>query len=151
MKRMLFLSVGLMAVMLAKADGQTLFESLATPDSLTEAVALVYQDSLMQQAIERQHEGNNTEVSRRGFRVQLFSSNNVRTARNAAFQVEKTVREKLPHLAVYVTYTSPFWKVRVGNCATNDDAQRLRQYIIEQLPQFQAETYVVPDQIQPNQ
>ncbi len=151
MKRMLFLSVGLMAAMLAKADGQTLFESLATPDSLTEAVALVYQDSLMQQAIERQHEGNNTEVSRRGFRVQLFSSNNVRTARNAAFQVEKTVREKLPHLAVYVTYTSPFWKVRVGNCATNDDAQRLRQYIIEQLPQFQAETYVVPDQIQPNQ
>ncbi len=148
---MLFLSVGLMAAMLAKADGQTLFESLATPDSLTEAVALVYQDSLMQQAIERQHEGNNTEVSRRGFRVQLFSSNNVRTARNAAFQVEKTVREKLPHLAVYVTYTSPFWKVRVGNCATNDDAQRLRQYIIEQLPQFQAETYVVPDQIQPNQ
>ena len=151
MKRMLFLSVGLMAAMLAKADGQTLFESLATPDSLTEAVALVYQDSLMQQAIERQHEGNNTEVSRRGFRVQLFSSNNVHTARNAAFQVEKTVREKLPHLAVYVTYTSPFWKVRVGNCATNDDAQRLRQYIIEQLPQFQAETYVVPDQIQPNQ
>lgn len=151
MKRMLFLSVGLMTAMLAKADGQTLFESLATPDSLTEAVALVYQDSLMQQAIERQHEGNNTEVSRRGFRVQLFSSNNVRTARNAAFQVEKTVREKLPHLAVYVTYTSPFWKVRVGNCATNDDAQRLRQYIIEQLPQFQAETYVVPDQIQPNQ
>ena len=148
---MLFLSVGLMAAMLAKADGQTLFESLATPDSLTEAVALVYQDSLMQQAIERQHEGNNTEVSRRGFRVQLFSSNNVHTARNAAFQVEKTVREKLPHLAVYVTYTSPFWKVRVGNCATNDDAQRLRQYIIEQLPQFQAETYVVPDQIQPNQ
>lgn len=148
---MLFLSVGLMAAMLAKADGQTLFESLATPDSLTEAVAVVYQDSLMQQAIERQHEGNNTEVSRRGFRVQLFSSNNVRTARNAAFQVEKTVREKLPHLAVYVTYTSPFWKVRVGNCATNDDAQRLRQYIIEQLPQFQAETYVVPDQIQPNQ
>lgn len=151
MKQMLFLSVGLMAAMLAKADGQTLFELLATPDSLTEAVALVYQDSLMQQAIERQHEGNNTEVSRRGFRVQLFSSNNVRTARNAAFQVEKTVREKLPHLAVYVTYTSPFWKVRVGNCATNDDAQRLRQYIIEQLPQFQAETYVVPDQIQPNQ
>ena len=151
MKRMLFLSVGLMVAMLAKADGQTLFESLATPDSLTEAVALVYQDSLMQQALERQHEGNNTEVSRRGFRVQLFSSNNVRTARNAAFQVEKTVREKLPHLAVYVTYTSPFWKVRVGNCATNDDAQRLRQYIIEQLPQFQAETYVVPDQIQPNQ
>jgi hypothetical protein len=148
---MLFLSVGLMVAMLAKADGQTLFESLATPDSLTEAVALVYQDSLMQQALERQHEGNNTEVSRRGFRVQLFSSNNVRTARNAAFQVEKTVREKLPHLAVYVTYTSPFWKVRVGNCATNDDAQRLRQYIIEQLPQFQAETYVVPDQIQPNQ
>ena len=104
----------------------------------------------MRAALEAQQVRGN-ETTMRGFRVQLFSSNNARTAREAAFKVEKTIREKLPHMAVYVTYTSPFWRVRVGNCPTHDDAQRLRQYLIEQLPQLSTETYIVPDQILLNQ
>lgn len=150
MKRIVFYFVSAFVACSAYADTTTIFESLATPDSTTEAVVVVRQDSLLRHALEMQ-QMRGTETSMRGFRVQLFSSNVARTARTEAFKVEKTIREKLPHLAVYVTYTSPFWKVRVGNCVTNDDAQRLRQYIIEQLPQFQAETYVVPDQILLNQ
>ena len=57
----------------------------------------------------------------------------------------------MPNLPVYVTYTSPFWKVRVGNCVTHDEAQTLRQFLIENFPEFQTETYIVPDQIVVNQ
>ncbi len=150
MKKTLFTIALVVAACVVRAESPTIFESLATPDSLTGAAVVVHQDSLLRHAVEVQ-KLHGTDASLRGFRVQLFSSNNARTARATAFKVEKTVREKLPHLAVYVTYTSPFWKVRVGNCVSNEDAQRLRQYIIEQLPQFQAETYVVPDQILLNQ
>lgn len=150
MKRTFPIIAFAVAACAAYAEQATIFESLAAPDSVTGAAVAVYQDSLLRHAVEMQ-QARGADASMRGFRVQLFSSNNARTARDAAFKVEKTVREKLPHLAVYVTYTSPFWKVRVGNCVSNDDAQRLRQYIIEQLPQFQAETYVVPDQILLNQ
>ena len=134
----------------ATATEPTMFEALAAPDSATQANVVVHQDSIMRAALEAQQVRGN-ETTMRGFRVQLFSSNNARTAREAAFKVEKTIREKLPHMAVYVTYTSPFWRVRVGNCPTHDDAQRLRQYLIEQLPQLSTETYIVPDQILLNQ
>lgn len=138
------------ATAVATASEPTLFEALAAPDSATQANVVVHQDSIMRAALEAQ-QVRGDETTMRGFRVQLFSSNNARTAREAAFKVEKTIREKLPHMAVYVTYTSPFWRVRVGNCPTHDDAQRLRQYLIEQLPQLSTETYIVPDQILLNQ
>lgn len=151
MKKIVLMIVALgCATAVATASEPTLFEALAAPDSATQANVVVHQDSIMRTALEAQQVRGN-ETTMRGFRVQLFSSNNARTAREAAFKVEKTIREKLPHMAVYVTYTSPFWRVRVGNCPTHDDAQRLRQYLIEQLPQLSTETYIVPDQILLNQ
>lgn len=151
MKKIVLMIVALgCATAVATATEPTLFEALAAPDSVTQANVVVHQDSIMRAALEAQQVRGN-ETTMRGFRVQLFSSNNARTAREAAFKVEKTIREKLPHMAVYVTYTSPFWRVRVGNCPTHDDAQRLRQYLIEQLPQLSTETYIVPDQILLNQ
>lgn len=151
MKKIVLMIVALgCATAVATASEPTLFEALAAPDSATQANVVVHQDSIMRAALEAQQVRGN-ETTMRGFRVQLFSSNNARTAREAAFKVEKTIREKLPHMAVYVTYTSPFWRVRVGNCPTHDDAQRLRQYLIEQLPQLSTETYIVPDQILLNQ
>ncbi len=151
MKKIVLMIVALgCATAVATATEPTLFEALAAPDSATQANVVVHQDSIMRAALEAQQVRGN-ETTMRGFRVQLFSSNNARTAREAAFKVEKTIREKLPHMAVYVTYTSPFWRVRVGNCPTHDDAQRLRQYLIEQLPQLSTETYIVPDQILLNQ
>ncbi len=151
MKKIVLMIVALgCATAVATATEPTLFEALAAPDSATQANVVVHQDSIMRAALEAQ-QVRGDETTMRGFRVQLFSSNNARTAREAAFKVEKTIREKLPHMAVYVTYTSPFWRVRVGNCPTHDDAQRLRQYLIEQLPQLSTETYIVPDQILLNQ
>ena len=151
MKKIVLMIVALgCATAVATATEPTLFEALAAPDSATQANVVVHQDSIMRTALEAQQVRGN-ETTMRGFRVQLFSSNNARTAREAAFKVEKTIREELPHMAVYVTYTSPFWRVRVGNCPTHDDAQRLRQYLIEQLPQLSTETYIVPDQILLNQ
>ena len=151
MKKIVLMIVALgCATAVATATEPTLFEALAAPDSATQANVVVHQDSIMRAALEAQ-QVRGDETTMRGFRVQLFSSNNARIAREAAFKVEKTIREKLPHMAVYVTYTSPFWRVRVGNCPTHDDAQRLRQYLIEQLPQLSTETYIVPDQILLNQ
>ena len=151
MKKIVLMIVDLAcATAVATATHPPLSDALAAPDSDTQANVVVHQDSIMRAALEAQQVRGN-ETTMRGFRVQLFSSNNARTAREAAFKVEKTIREKLPHMAVYVTYTSPFWRERVGNCPTHDDAQRLRQYLIEQLPQLSTETYIVPDQILLNQ
>lgn len=140
-----------LTVKTTKSDtSETIFRHLEKPDSQTNAMVTVHLKPIMQKAIEAQKTSNSNETQR-GYRVQLFSSNNSQRARGDAFNVEKTITEKLPNLPVYVTYTSPFWKVRVGNCVTHTEAQTLRQYLIENFPEFQTETYIVPDQIVVNQ
>lgn len=67
---------------------ETLFNTLAKPDSQTNAVVNVHLKPIMQKAIEAQKAGNANETQR-GYRVQLFSSNNAQRARGDAFNVEK--------------------------------------------------------------
>jgi hypothetical protein len=120
---------------------------LMTPDPKTGAVMNIYQDDLIYLAIEKGLSGEAEEA--KGFRIQIFSSNRGASARERAFEIKDILVSKHPNLAdeIYITYTSPFWKVRVGNCATNDKAQELRRWIIAEFPEFTTETYIVPSVI----
>lgn len=120
---------------------------LMTPDPSTGAVINIYQDSLILGVIDK---GVLSEVQEaKGFRIQIFSSNRGASARERAFEIKDILVSKYPKLAdeIYITYTSPFWKVRVGNCQTNAKAQELRQWIIAEFPEFTTETYIVPSMI----
>lgn len=120
---------------------------LMTPDPLTGAVMNIYQDSLILAAIDKGLSAEAQEA--KGFRIQIYSSNRGASARERAFEIKNILVSKHPKLAdeIYITYTSPFWKVRVGNCQTNAKAQELRQWIIAEFPEFTTETYIVPSMI----
>ena len=120
---------------------------LMTPDPMTGAVMNIYQDSLILAAIDKGLSAEAQEA--KGFRIQIYSSNRGASARERAFEIKNILVSKHPKLAdeIYITYTSPFWKVRVGNCQTNAKAQELRQWIIAEFPEFTTETYIVPSMI----
>lgn len=80
-----------------------------------------------------------------GFRVQVFSSNNFKTAKNDASRIENQLRNAFPRHQVYVSYASPFWKVRIGNFRTSADAQKLRSDIMKLFPELSRDCYVVKD------
>lgn len=88
------------------------------------------------------------QVTIQGFRVQVFSSNRQKTAKTEAYKVEKMVKESAMEVPIYVLYNPPFFKVRLGDCRTKEDAQALLDEVVRVLPQLQAETYIVRDQIQ---
>ena len=123
------------------------FDMLTTPDVLTGAVINIYQDPLIFEAVKKKSSTEAEEV--KGFRIQIFSSNRGASARERAFEIKDILVSKHPNLAdvIYITYTSPFWKVRIGNCQTNAKAQELRQWIIAEFPEFTTETYIVPSMI----
>ncbi|MBQ8722533.1 MAG: SPOR domain-containing protein [Paludibacteraceae bacterium] len=120
---------------------------LMTPDSLTGAVINIYQDSAIYFAIDKKELTEAVEA--KGFRIQIYSSNRGAVARERAFEIKDILITKHPQLAdeIYITYTSPFWKVRIGNCENNAKAQELRQWIIAEFPEFTTETYIVPSMI----
>ncbi len=57
-----------------------------------------------------------------GYRIQVFSSNNQQSAKNEAFRRETAIKQVIPNITSYVKYQAPFWRVRVGDFQTYEDA-----------------------------
>lgn len=82
-----------------------------------------------------------------GFRVQIFSGNNQRTAKSEAFKKEQQIKERFPNLPTYVTYNAPFWRLRVGNYDSREEAYYIQRQISEAFPSFAKEIYIVGEEV----
>lgn len=109
--------------------------------------AVVHQDSAVTRLLEQKVNGIELkQVERNGYRVQIYSSNKQQIAKTEAMQLEKSMKEQLDS-KVYVQYASPFWKVRIGDYRTLDEANAAKEDLIRRFPQLQSSTYVVRDRI----
>ena len=54
-------------------------------------------------------------ITATGYRIQFYSSNASRKAKEIAFEWKAKLEEAFPQHRVYVQYQAPFWKVRVGD------------------------------------
>ena len=124
------------------------FQKLTEPDLKTGSTVQITQDSRIYQLFENMATGGVQQtMSISGFRVQVYSSNVQKTAKDEAFKIESNLKTAFPEHAVYVTYTSPFWKVRLGDFKTNADADAFRSLLISKFPSLKNSTYIVRDQI----
>ncbi|MDL2208546.1 SPOR domain-containing protein [Parabacteroides sp. OttesenSCG-928-O15] len=82
-----------------------------------------------------------------GFRVQVFSGNNQRLSREEASQKEKEIKELLPELSAYITFDAPFWKLRVGDFRTHEEAYHLLRELTTAFPAYGKEMYIVNDKV----
>lgn len=107
--------------------------------------AVVVQDSVVSQMMEDHWQGRvRGEVEMQGWRVQIYSSNNQLVAKQEAEALKQQFMHELSQ-PVYVDFIQPFWKVRVGNFRTLEEAKAYRDQLVEQYPELQAESYPVRD------
>ncbi|MDE6556944.1 MAG: SPOR domain-containing protein [Duncaniella sp.] len=93
-------------------------------------------------------EGGKTVAGRMaGFRVQVFSDNNARTAKNEARSKQRLVAAKFPQYQTYVQYNSPYWRVKVGDFKTQQEANAAADEMRKAFPSYQKEIRVVRDRI----
>ncbi len=57
-----------------------------------------------------------------GFRILVFSGNNPRTAKTEASNRSQTVASQFPEYATYVSYDAPYWRLKVGDFRSYDEA-----------------------------
>ena len=107
----------------------------------------VIQDSTMQVLLEEAMNGKRELVEIDGFRVQIYSSNQQQTAKAEALDLETRLKDKIGQ-TVYVQYLPPFWKVRLGDFRTYDEAKEYKKLFVSQYPQMMGDTYIVRDKIQ---
>lgn len=81
-----------------------------------------------------------------GFRVQVYASNRQQVAKNEALMLQQRI-EPLLEVPVYALSEPPFWKVRIGNFLTREDANAYKDVLLNMFPDMVGSTYVVPDKI----
>ncbi|MGL4410743.1 MAG: SPOR domain-containing protein [Bacteroidales bacterium] len=109
---------------------------------------LIRQSKAIELLIGRRQQGENQTMSQvDGYRVQLFSGNQQNSSKNEAFSKEQRVRSMFPEIETYVTFKSPFWRLRIGNFRSYEDADQMMRRMKRAFPDFSREMYVVRDEI----
>ena len=85
-------------------------------------------------------EMNKRHIYTDGFRIQLFSGSGQK-ARHEAMKVKSSVLELFPDEQVYLSFTAPFWRVRVGNYRNKYEALSLLNKLKKEFPN----SYIVKD------
>ncbi|MBR3646884.1 MAG: SPOR domain-containing protein [Paludibacteraceae bacterium] len=67
----------------------------------------------------------------RGFRIQFFSSNDPKTAAAESSKVAEQLRSLSLGYDIYRTYNAPFWRVRVGDFQTQEEANEVLEELLE--------------------
>ena len=69
-----------------------------------------------------------------GYRIQVYSDNMQRRAKEMAQERAKMIQASDSTLATYVTFNSPFWRVRVGNYTSYEEAAIKLRELKKQFP-----------------
>jgi hypothetical protein len=107
--------------------------------------AYVIRDPRIDQLIEKHQQFNQSNPGVDGFRVQIFfdSGNN---SKKAAQTARERFMEVNPGITAYLTFNSPYYRVRVGDFRTKLEAEGF----LFQLATSYPNAFTVPDRIQIN-
>lgn len=116
---------------IADADGDV-FDFLEAVEE-GEGVIHINQSDRMKELVLTHIEMNKRAGGVEGFRVQLFSGGGSK-AREEALDVKGKVLSEWPDVNVYVQYSAPFWRVRVGSFRHKHEALPLMEKLSEEFP-----------------
>lgn len=152
----LFLTIGfstLSAQSLPEVHVKTIFDALQEKER-GKGDVVVNQSNAIRNLVGSRKYGPNVETSGeeaflklQGFRAQVFSGNNQRQSKDEAFRKEEEVKELFPDIPTYVTYNAPFWRLRVGDFRTHEEAYHLMRDLKSAFPDYGKEMYIVSEEI----
>jgi SPOR domain len=137
-------------IFITNAQEQTktdIFQMLSS-DSLGQGKVIMHQDKRLETIILKENKQINQQITTTasGYRIQVFSSSD-KTAKSDAYSVEKQIKELFPNQNIYVVYSSPSWKVRVGDFTIKSQALDFQTEIINNFPNLRSDVYVVKEQV----
>ncbi|MBR4432479.1 MAG: SPOR domain-containing protein [Paludibacteraceae bacterium] len=148
MKRVIIILLAACATMLWAEDSIMVAPSVeqSRPNLLDSMPGVeVLQDSAVAQLLEGV-KGTLDWVEIDGYRVQIYSSNQQQYAKTEALDLESKLQDKVNH-TIYVQYIPPFWKVRIGDFRSYEDAKEYKKLFVLQYPEMLGDTYIVRDKV----
>ncbi len=88
-----------------------------------------------------------TVVHRAGYRIQVYSDNRQRSAKQRAEQIAGEISGIYPLIGTYLAYKAPYWRLRVGNYLTREEAEIALEDLKVKFPSLAGEMVIVRDRI----
>lgn len=143
--------IGGSALIAQNTGKRTILEQLRATKKPTEGSVRIVQDPRLDALFDRSPTPSNAEMINgelfmniNGFRIQIISANNQRESKNEADSKEHELQNLYPNLDTYVTFQPPFWKLRVGNFRTSEEAHAKLRELKKSFPQWK-EMFIVRD------
>ena len=162
MRRFLTYITGL-AIGMVSAYSQATTDSIATPNIVdainsnpdaTVTVVLPHQLELRvqpsgssEEAAGGQEQQKSTSSRRAGYRIQVFSDNNQRTAKANAEYRKRSIEQRMPGTRAYLLFESPYWRVRVGDYSSHSEAEAAMAEIRSAFPAFSSDLRIVRERV----
>ena len=108
-----------------------------------EARLQIYQDPRLETLLQRHIVNNRQKGGMNGYRIQIFFGSG-RTARDDANETKARFLSYFPDTKAHILYQSPFYKVRVGDFRTKNEALKFFHGIRRIFPN----AYIIPDIIE---
>ena len=128
--------------------GQSSIVDEIEKDKFGKGKVTIYQDDHIKRMLGSVASGNGQQGLRaQGYRVLVFSGNNQRTSKNEALGRQGMIKNYDSEIATYVTYKSPFWRVRVGDFLSYEEALQLLKQLAKEFPSLAREMKVVREEV----
>jgi hypothetical protein len=82
-----------------------------------------------------------------GYRIQVFVGNDQRNSKNEAYTKEAEIKSLFPEFNTYVVFTAPFWRLKVGDFQSHQQAQQALQQLKVKFPLYGREMSIVKDRV----
>ena len=86
-------------------------------------------------------------VHKAGYRIQVYSDNNQRMARSNAERIASRISSEYPLLGTYMVYKAPYWRLKVGDFLTREDAVAVMAELKKSFASLAGEMIIVRDRI----
>lgn len=121
------------------AQTSDILQHVQTPTPGAGSVEVI-QEAAFKQLLRENAEYNALQVTLEGFRIQLYSGSGIQAKKEALVAKTKFLG-LFPNESIYVIYTAPFWRVRVGDFRFKNEALPLLNQVKKHFPS----SYAVKD------
>jgi hypothetical protein len=146
MKHISCIIAGLALLLFASASADNIFNALNSNNS-GDGDVTIHMSEQMKNLLDKKKAAwaNKKKLTFSGFRVQAYMGNGQRTSKAEAQRREARIKNKYPELNAYLTFSSPFWKLRIGDFRNHADAMVLARTLKSAFPDMANDIYIVRD------
>lgn len=138
--------IALLATAFVGLNAQNIFSELKTSKE-GQGEVTISQSAEIETLLDRKKSAwaNKKQLTFSGYRVQVYMGNHQKQSKDEATQREHSIKATHPELSTYLTFSSPFWKLRVGDFRTHTEALMLANKLKNEFSKWEGDIYIVRD------